>query len=142
MNSLKSINFNQNIKTYAINDDENNVVKINTADIGIFARAEEEWERLEKFAQEAEQAKEVKDFNTYRKREQEIRNTINSIFNSDVCTPAFGKTYCTSPCNGEPLYIGLLTALLELVEEDITEENKKFEANVSKYTKQAQKLTK
>ena len=38
--TVESINFNQNLKTYAINGDESNVVKINTADYGIFDRAD------------------------------------------------------------------------------------------------------
>lgn len=137
---MKSINFNQNIKSYAINGDESNVIKLNPTDLGIFTRGEEksgELQSLEKLAKENEdKLAEMKDV------EKETRNLLNYIFNADVCTPALGKTNCLSLCDGEPLFVGLFKSLMEIVKEEMQAENKKAEAKVSKYTSQLPELTK
>ena len=139
---MKSINFNQNIKSYAINGDENNVVKINTSDYGIFTRAKEKAKEMSSLENKATKAEEKDDLTKLADVEKEVRDLLNYIFNTDVCTPAFGNANCLSPCNGEPLFIGFFNALMQILEEDMVAETKKFNANVSKYTSQADKLTK
>ena len=137
---MKSINFNQNIKTYAINGDENNVVKLNTSDYGIFTRAEEMQTKFVELSKEATQAENESNFEKLKKVEKDVRNALDYIFNTDVCTPAFGKTNCLSPCNGSFIFMNFLEAMLEVLKEDMVQESKKFEANVSKYTKQLPQL--
>lgn len=139
MSKLESINFNQNIKTFAINGDENNVIKLNTSDYGIFTRHKEKANELEDFEKLAVENEDK--IAEMEEAEKTVRDLLNYIFNSDVCTPAFGKTNCLSPCDGMPLFVGFLNALMGIVERDMQAENKKMEANISKYTNQLPQLT-
>jgi hypothetical protein len=140
--SLKSINFNQNIKSYAINGDENNVVRINTSDYGIFTRAKEKENEMSALATKASKAEEEDNLTVLKKVEQEVRDLLNYIFNADVCTPAFGNANCLSPCDGEFLFISFFDALMKILEEEMLEETQKFNDHVSKYTRHLAELTK
>lgn len=139
---MESINFNQNIKTYAINGDESNVVKINTSDYGIFSRAKEKAQELASLEKMATDSESEDNLTKMEEVEKLVRNLLNYIFNADVCTPAFGNVNCLSPCDGVPMFVGFFNAFMEILQEEMLTESKKMQANVSKYTNQLPHLAK
>lgn len=130
-----------------MNNDENNVIRINTADLGILDRAEQSEEKLKKLQQEAEKAQKIEDtdgrkYAIWGELDRAIREQINYVFGADVSTPAFGTTYCFSFCDGVPMFENFINALLPEIEKDCMAESEKMKANISKYTKQVPQLTK
>lgn len=144
---MQSINFKTNLKTLCLNDDENKVITINTADIGILDRAEQADKKLEELKKEVEKVQssentDGRQFAILGELDKAMREQINYVFGADVSTPAFGTTYCFSPCNGVPLFENFINALMPIIEADCMAEAEKSKSNIGKYTKQADKLTK
>lgn len=130
-----------------MNDDKNNVIRINTADLGILDRVEQSEEKLKKLQEEAQKAQNIEDtdgrkYAIWGKLDKEIREQINYVFGADVSTPAFGTTYCFSFCDGAPMFENFINALLPVIEKDCMAESEKMKANIGKYTKQVLQLTK
>lgn len=144
---MKSINFKNNFKTFCLNDDENNVIRINTADLGILDRAEQAYQKLEKLQKEAEQVQNLENSNDNEyailgEIDKAIREQINYVFGADVSTPAFGTAYCFSFVDGVPMFEHFINALMPEIEKDCGIEAKKMQANIGKYTKQLPQFAK
>ena len=137
--TVESINFNQNLKTYAINGDESNVVKINTADYVIFDRADKAKAILAELSNRANNATTDNAFTELSEIDKEVKEQLNYVFGTDVSTPAFGTANCLSPVNGEPMFLGFFNALLQIISHDIESATKKMAEGVKKYTHQLPK---
>ena len=136
---MKSLNFKSALKTYAINGDESNVIKVNTADVGIFERAA----KSKKFLADIKnKAQEIKNgggktaIDTISELDKQVREQLNYIFGTDVSTPAFGTMNSLTFVDGVPVFVGFLNALLDEVTADITAEQKKAEKSIAKYVNQ------
>lgn len=142
---MQNINFNDNLKTFSINNDESRTITINTADIGILERLEKSQKILENLQSEAQKAENTKDdleYSILGEIDRQIKEQINYIFGSDVSTPAFGTACCYSFCNGKPLFENFLDALMPIIQADTEKETKQMQANIEKYTKQLPQITK
>ena len=142
---MKSINFNDGYKTYALNNDESNVIRINVTDFNMATRYEE---TAPKISALADKMKAIKDPTPAQISEIDarIREYINYIFGTDVCTPAFGKAHCMSVVGGgRLLFEGFLEALIEAVQSDMNAElasaGVKAESRTEKYTKPVLSMT-
>lgn len=136
---MKSLNFNTNIKKYMINNDENNVISVNTADMGIFERVKKSQQLFADVQEKYKEAEKANMIEIMSELDRQVRQQINYIFGSDVCANAFGTANCISFCNGIPMFVGFLNALLIEVREDMQAEQKKSMENVEKYTSQVKK---
>lgn len=141
---MQTISFDNGIKEYAINGDENNVIRFNPTDFGLVERikkAQKKIEELEKHYNKAEKTQEnaEKILIDY---DRKIRDQINYVFNSDVCTAAFGSTNCMTICAGQPLYQNFLEAVIPILEKDINTESKKAQKRISRYTSQVKDINK
>lgn len=140
---MQSINFDNNLKTYAVNHDESNVVKINTADYGIFDRAKKSRTIFNNLSAEASEAKNKDDeFDILAEIDKKIKQRLNYIFGADVSTPAFGEVNCLSPCNGVPMFWGFLNALLDIIKADMEDSTLQMQKNIEKYAKQLPNIVK
>ena len=138
--SMKSINFNTGIKTYSVNGDESNCISINVADPNLWARVEKAEAQIDGIIDR------IKDFDALNGQEREdldreVKEIIDTAFNADVCSHAFGNTSCFTPlANGDFLFMSFLTAFIELVSADSSKEITKFvknsEKNAEKYMKE------
>lgn len=136
---MKSINFDDGYKVYALNNDENNTVRICVTDFNMPARYEEAQKAIEKLVEEMKASKDpapakIKEFDS------RIREQINYIFATDVCTPAFGDANCMSMTGGgKMLFEGFLEALINIVQvdmnADLTSAKYRIESKTDKYTK-------
>lgn len=116
---MKSIDFDSGFKTYAINGDESCVIKINTTDFNLPKRIQDANDTIKTVISEYEgknAADDIAGFDT------KVREIINEVFGSDICTPAFGKTNLFSiTSNGNYIFENFLGALLPVIQADIEE---------------------
>ena len=136
---LKSLNFKTNIKRFAINNDENTVICVNTSDIGILERAKKSERIFAEIQSKYKDAENANAFDLISDLDKSVRNQINYIFGSDVSTAAFGTANCVSTCDGVPMYVGFLNAIMAEVRADLEAENEKTKAHISKYVSQVKK---
>ena len=141
---MESLNFKSNIKKYAINDDENCVISVSTTDYAILDRNKKAIKNIENLTAEYKEKKINNDDEAnelFVSADKEIRNQINYIFNSDVCTMAFGNTNCFSPCDdGSVLFENFINAIVPVVKADIMAAQEKQNKRIEKYTSQAKKF--
>lgn len=114
---MKSINFNSGIKTYAVNGDESNVIKVNISDINIAQRIKETEEKIDKIGVEIDNGVTAEQLSAY---DKEIKDLINYTFGTDICTPAFGNTNVFSITEeGKFLFEAFFEAFVPIITEDI-----------------------
>lgn len=150
---MQSINFNSgNIKTFAINGDENNVIKINVSDVGILTRLKKAMSDADKIAEDLKSIKddemdEAGKLELLEKYDRTMRDMINGIFGSDVCTAAFGSTNVLSDDSaGRPIIISFMKALTPVLANEIKEAQTakqiRLEDKTDKYIKPVTSLNK
>lgn len=138
--SMQSIDFNSgNYKEYAINGDENRVIRINVSDVGIITRIQDAMSKADNIAEEVSEREKKEDRTQLLKEyDQRAREMVNDIFGSDVCTAALGSVNVFSVAsNGKPVLFNFLEALLAVVVQEIkstqTAAQIKLEEKVEKY---------
>lgn len=141
---MEKISFNSGYKTYCINDDENAVIRINTTDIHIIDRITQAKKKLNEIMSEYSAINENdvtsdEAVKLMSEAEKKIREQINYVFGSDVCSAAFGITSCLSPVGGQPLFMNFLDAVLPIIEKDVLAERNATSKNIQKYTSQLKK---
>ena len=120
--SMQSIDFNSgNYKEYAINGDENRVIRINVSDVGIITRIQDAMSNADNIAEEVSEREKNEDRTQLLKEyDQRVREMVNDIFGSDVCTAALGSVNVFSVAsNGKPVLVNFLEALLAVVVQEI-----------------------
>lgn len=140
---MQSINFKSgNYKTFAINGDENNVIKINVSDIGVLTRLKKAMSEIDEIVSNIEKSddKKVNAADFLAEQDELARNMVNDIFGSDVCTAAFGRTNVFSTDErGRPILINFMEALIPLVANEMksvqTAAQIQLEDKTDKYTK-------
>lgn len=141
---MENLNFKSNVKKYSLNGDENCVISVNTTDYAILDRIKKATKNIEKLAAEYQEKKINNDDEAnelFVETDREIRNQINYIFNSDVCTMAFGNTNCFSLCNdGSALFENFINAIVPVIKSDIEAAQEKQNKRIEKYTSQAKRF--
>ena len=125
---MQSINFDTGYKTYAVNGDENNVIRINVADLSIKARIKEMYARIGDLESEYRNTDKPTD-EQYAEVDKKIKAEINYAIGTDVCTPAFGLLNCMTilPDSGKSVAQSFLEALTPIIQKDIDEYVEKIE---------------
>lgn len=119
---MQSINFNTGYKTYAINEDESNVVRINVADLSLKSRIKEMYTRILELEVKYKDVEKPTD-EEFAEVDKAIKSEINYAFGTDICTPAFGLLNCMTilPESGKSVVQSFLEALLPIIQNDIEE---------------------
>ena len=135
---MQSINFSTGFKEYAVNGDENNVIKVNVSDLNMLSRFNEAQEKINALADEFKNIDKPTP-EQLAEADIKVRDVLNYTFGSDVCTPAFGNTNCFSPVSdGKFLFEAFMEAFIPLIERDmkaVGNANKiHLENKTSKYT--------
>lgn len=143
---MESLNFKTNIKTYCINDDASKAIAINTTDYAILDRIKKSLKSIEQIEQDYKDKTINNDdeANTlFVEADAKVRDQINYIFGSDVCSNAFGNVNCLSLCDdGSTLFENFLNAIVPIIRKDITNAQKKQSKRIDKYVLQAQQFSK
>lgn len=131
---MKSINYGTGYKTYALNGDENNVIKINVSDINILKRAKEVQSFIDSLGDIQPTPEKLTELDAV------LREKIDYVFGSDVSEAAFGATNCFSLLDdGRFLFQAFLEALLPVIADDIKKSGAKISGNAQKYIKKSPK---
>ena len=141
----KSINFEEGVKTYLINDDENRKITISTGDYALINRFQEAEKAIKEKAKEYDKIKINADGSAAVETEEAaaaikdltefIEGQINYIFNADVADVVFNGQSCLSTWKGVPLYERFINAVIPEIEADLKAEVKASQQRINKYSK-------
>jgi len=131
-------------KRIRINGDNTKIIYINPSDLNIFARFNEAYPKLKELEEEMTTLglesedpteEEMSAFvESLKSIDQKMREYVNFIFDTDVCTACADGGSMYDPFDGKMRYEHILEALSGLYESNFTSEIKKMRARVSKYT--------
>ena len=114
---MKSINFDEGYKTYAVNGDESRVIKIRISDFNLLKRVESAMTEIESLK---EKYSGRRDENTMIEFDSSVRKIIDKAFDSDVCANAFGSAnICTVVNGGKLLFESFFEAFIPLLKSDL-----------------------
>lgn len=112
-------------------------VLLNLTDIDFVERVFNAFDDMEKKQEEYQKMLNSNDtrtlFQTARKMDGDMRETINALFGKDVCTPLYGTMNVYSRADGLPVWCNLMLCLIENMDETITAEKKKTNPKLQKY---------
>ncbi len=128
-------------KNFRINGDNNRVISLNTSDIGIVARLQDEYEKLRELSLKAQDILEennddsaISFLTALKDIDGEMRKGIDYIFDSnvsEVCAPE-GTMY--DPFDGKFRFEHIIDVLTTLYENNLNEEFKRMSARINKHT--------
>nr|WP_294665335.1 hypothetical protein [uncultured Ruminococcus sp.] len=141
---MQSLNFKTPLKTYAINDDENAVIKINTTDFGLIDRLKNLVERTGKIADKYKAMSEDKlNIDVFIDFDKDIRKEIDYVLGEGVSQSAFGDVNCLSICDdGSMIFENFLNCVVPVILDDVQTAVANRSKHIEKYTNQAKRLTK
>ena len=141
---MQSLNFKTPLKTYAINDDENAVIKINTTDFGLIDRLKNLVERTGKIADKYKAMSEDKlNIDVFIDFDKDIRKEIDYVLGVGVSQSAFGNVNCLSICDdGSMIFENFLNCVVPVILNDVQTAVANRSKHIEKYTNQAKRLTK
>lgn len=141
---MQSLNFKTTLKTYAINDDENAVIKINTTDFGLIDRLKNLVERTGKIADKYKTMSEDKlNIDVFIDFDKDIRKEIDYVLGEGVSQSAFGDVNCLSICDdGSMIFENFLNCVVPVILDDVQTAVANRSKHIEKYTNQAKRLTK
>lgn len=142
--AAKNVNFNLNTrKKFTVDGDENNVIELDTSDIGIVTRLnesmktiseiEKKQERLTELAQNEDSAL---DFTAlFAETERDMRGVMDYVFDSPVSDAILGNSSIFSPVGDKYKFEQILDTLLGLYEADIRNGAARInKANIRRHT--------
>lgn len=141
---MQSLNFKTPLKTYAINDDENAVIKINTTDFGLIDRLKNLVERTGKIADKYKTMSEDKlNIDVFIDFDKDIRKEIDYVLGEGVSQSAFGDVNCLSICDdGSMIFENFLNCVVPVILDDVQTAVANRSKHIEKYTNQAKRLAK
>lgn len=115
---MKSINFDEGYKTYAVNGDESRVIKIRISDFNLIKRVEAALTETESLK---EKYSGKPDENAMIEFDSNVRKIIDKAFDSDVCANAFGDAnICTVVSGGKLLFESFFEAFMPILKSDVS----------------------
>lgn len=144
---MRSINFEEGLKKFCINGDENRVIRFNPGDPNLLERANESIKRIEGYQKDMEGIRLNPDgtladdsqdgIQILKGFENLIRKETNYIFNADVYDVAFNgqSPLCTVGKKKEFLFEAFYNVVIPMVEKEVEEFNHASQARVEKYKK-------
>lgn len=131
-------------KTIRIDGDDNRIIKLNTADMGIIERIQQLSERMSELAKEFVSVKYDENLdekestdelvNQINKIDGEMRSIIDDLFQSPICDVCVPDGTMFDIHNGEFMYEILIDRLLTLYADTIQDETQKVITRMRKHT--------
>lgn len=110
---MSALNFQNPKKTYTVNDGEE--IHFNPSDVAFVKRLFALMDKIKAAMNMPRPAKE-EIFEASAKRDAEIRAEIDAAFEEPVCSKVFGTADIFSPCEGIPLCVSFLMAVIDEVD--------------------------
>lgn len=129
---METLIIDEGLKSFAINNDENRVIRFNPSDMSILHRVEETLANVENEMRKYEDKK--FDGETEKEISKFICSQVDYIFNAKVSEVVFNGTSPLSTVKGVPYYVRFIEAVKPIIEEEILNERKASEEKIKKYT--------
>lgn len=128
---MPSINFDTGYKTYTINGDENNVIRVNLADKNLPNRINEMLDALRKFKDTLPDG--VSEMQAEALLDTTIKGKIDYAFGKGTSKAVFGDISCLTPANdeGECIFETFLRAIVPIIQTDVEQANKNQSRHIS-----------
>ena len=131
---MQSISFDEGYKEFAINGDENRVIRFNPKDFGILTRMEETFSDFGELEQKLKDSTEENFTSVLKEAEETVYAKMDSIVNADVHDIIFNHQSPISLVGGEFLFMRVINAIVPIVEKEVKKEMQASEKRMSKYT--------
>ena len=130
-------------KRFRINGDNSKILELNVSDMGIVARLQEAYPKLDaiqakvlKYAEgKSESDEPEKDAKALKEFDNDMRELIDFIFNANVSEICAGDGSMYDPIEGMFRYEYIMNKITSLYETNLNNEFKKMKARVNKYAK-------
>lgn len=128
---MQSINFDTGYKTYTINGDENNVIRVNLADPNLIKRIETAMSDIEKFKNSITNDTTLPE--VYEKFDKLVKDKIDFSFGVGTSKAVFGDLNCLAVANdkGECIFETFLAAILPAIQADMEQAMKSQNKHIS-----------
>lgn len=134
---MKEIKVASGYEEIKINDAAS--VWLNPTDIGFLERYFDTFEEVDALQEQYQNKMDKADgraaFDIARAIDADIREKINGLFGTDLCTELFGEMHVTAVADGLPVWCNLLLAFVELFDDTVVAEKKKMNPRLEKYIK-------
>lgn len=137
---MAELKFETGLKTFSLNGKID--VEFNPTDSAFVERLFETFDTLDKkqeaYKSEMEQAKSYggnkKIFEIARRRDDEIRQLLDGVFEAPVCEAVFGKMNVYALSDGLPVWVNLMLAVMDEIDTSFAREQKQTNPRIAKYT--------
>lgn len=118
---MQSINFDTGYKTYAVNGDENNVIRINVADINLRSKLETVMKNISSAKERLKNCEPT--FELYEEVDKTIKEQLDYAFGENFSKSVFGDVNCLTVANsqGDMIIETFVAAFMPIVQKDIEE---------------------
>lgn len=129
--SVEFINFDKGFKTYGLNGDENNVIRVNLSDRNIFKRAEELKTLAEEFKSRVSDG--MTEQQLHDELETLLREKVDYVFGKGTADAVFGDMSCQTVANdkGEIVLETFIHAIMPLIKRDMAEAAERQNRHIS-----------
>lgn len=142
---MQSINFDDGLKSFMINDNPNKVIRFNPADPNLIKRLKQAESNILKKKSEVECEIDISPDGTAADKTDEavkyldefeslIREQFNFVFNADVYDMVFNGQSPLCMVKSGFLFEAVLNAITPLIQDEVNKYNKESEQRVAKYT--------
>lgn len=134
---MAELNFETGLKTFSLNGKID--VIFNPTDSAFVERLFHTFDTLDK-KQDAYKAEiqSVKDnrevFEIARRRDAEVRELLDGAFEAPVCEAVFGRMNVYAMSDGLPVWVNLMLAVMDEIDTQFADEQKRTNPRISKYT--------
>lgn len=141
---MESLNFDEGFKEFAINGDENRILRINPADIGIIDRMQESIDAMKKELEKISKnvpmtsagtaaSDDEQQVATVRALNKLMRKQVDDVFYPGAAEVIFGRQNPLALSGGKTIYEKFFKALQAVIKPNIEAEMKKAQKNIGKY---------
>ncbi|MEE0857700.1 MAG: hypothetical protein U0L58_10460 [Ruminococcus sp.] len=128
---MQSINFDTGYKTYTINGDENNVIRVNLADPNLRKRMETALRDIDDFKNSIKSDTTLPE--VYERFDDLVKSKIDFAFGEGTSKAVFGNLNCLTPVNdkGECVFETFFAAILPVIKRDMEQAIKNQDKHIS-----------
>lgn len=136
MGEITNLNIATGLREFNLNGKV--TVTFNPTDQGFIEKVYHAFDELDKQQSEVKERVDGADldgtFALMREMNERMKTILNDLFGVDIVTPLIGNTSLYALSDGAPIWCNILFAVLDTMEDEIAEQNKKSRARMLKYT--------
>lgn len=135
---MNNIVFEEGIKEFAINNDENRILRFNPSDIGLVDRIKNELEKIDVYAKDNLNDKE--NFDLAIELDKQLREHVDQMFYEGASQIIFADQNVMTTVNGMTIFERFFRSLLNTMEPYVKKEGRKSKEKIEKYRKQHDRI--